>query len=57
MVEKMKNWLVLGGGGRPGTNFRVGYTWGPSGYPEFLKKYSTYRKAKHRFEICVKFVI
>jgi hypothetical protein len=38
MLYLMKNWLVLGDEGRPGINFRVGYTWGPSGYPEFLQK-------------------
>jgi hypothetical protein len=53
----MKKWLVLGGVGGPGTNFRVGYTWGPSGYPDFLKKYLSHRKSTHRFEICIKFVI
>jgi hypothetical protein len=53
----MKNWLVLGEVGRPGTNFRVGYTWGLSWYLEYLKKYLSYRKATHRFEICLKFVI
>ena len=28
--DLMKNWLVLGEVGCPGTNFRVGYTWGLS---------------------------
>jgi hypothetical protein len=53
----MEDWLVLGEGGGPGIDFRVGLTWGPPWFSGFLKNKISYIKAKTRFEICIKFAI